>query len=90
MEAIWRDIEEREKCDGCPLIKNSRPLIFDGEHVKWVKVMVITEGPNEEAEPEFIASIANHPTFTFLQALFKGNFKPYNKERSKELSLIHI
>ncbi len=49
--------------------------------------MVITEGPNEEAEPEFIASIANHPTFTFLQALFKGNFKPYNKEHSKEINV---
>jgi len=87
MEAIWRDIEEHKKCDGCPLIKNSRPLIFDGEHVKWVKVMVITEGPNEEADPKFIASIANHPTFTFLQALFKGNFKPYYKKHDKNTNV---
>lgn len=80
MEKVWDDIKGYVDCGDCPLKNRSRPLLFDGEHVNWVKVMVITEGPNEEADRGFIASIANHPTFTFLQALFKGNFKPYYKK----------
>ncbi len=76
MRRVWEDIRNHADCNNCPLKDRSRPLLFDGDHVNWVKVMVITEGPNEEATREFIASIANHPTFTFLQALFEGNFKP--------------
>jgi len=84
LERVWNDIKRYVNCYDCPLKNVSRPLLFEGEHVNWVKVMVVTEGPNEEAEPEFIASMANHPTFTFLQALFKGNFKPrYEKHREK-------
>jgi len=78
IKEVWKEIEEREKCSECPLKDKSRPLFFKTE--KRVKIMVITEGPNEEAEPEVIASLANHPTFTFLQALFKGRFQPMQSD----------
>jgi len=71
---IWEEIYERKNCDNCPLKYKSHPLLF--KPAKRVKVMVVTEGPNEEAEPEFITSIANHPTFTFLRTLFQGKFQP--------------
>jgi len=87
MEKIWEDIKGYANCGDCPLRNRSRPLLFDGEHVNWVKVMVVTEGANEEADREFIASIANHPTFTFLQALFKGNFKPYYEKHGKDTNV---
>ena len=74
IKEIWRDIRGKAKCGDCPLKDKSYPLLF--EIKKNVRVMVITEGPNEEACKDFIASIANHPTFTFLYSLFKGRFKP--------------
>lgn len=73
IEDVWEDILEYRSCGECPLKGKTHPLLFKPK--SKVKVMVVTEGPNEEAEPEFIASIANHPTFTFLQALFRGNFQ---------------
>jgi len=75
---LWQQIENRKRCNKCPLKDKSRPLLFKPKN--RVRVLVVTEGPNEEAEPDFIASIANHPTFTFLQALFRGKFQPIGEE----------
>ncbi|MEA1993787.1 MAG: uracil-DNA glycosylase family protein [Euryarchaeota archaeon] len=74
---IWRVIEKREKCQSCVLKKKSEPLLFkiDSEP----NIMVVTEGSNIRTEKEFIASMGNHPTFTFLSALFEGNFHPLGK-----------
>ena len=38
--------------------------------------MVITYGPNRIEDPEIIASLANHLTYTYLSALFGGKFRP--------------
>lgn len=73
---IWNEIENCTSPD-CPL-GGGEPLIFKPE--RNVNVMVITEGPNEYQEPEVVASLANHPTFTFLQAMFKGKFQPRGKQ----------
>ena len=70
IEHIWNFITNYKYCDDCPLRGISKPILL--KFKDRVNVMVITEGPNEEADPEFIASIANHPTFTFLQAIFQG------------------
>lgn len=74
LKEVWKEIEDRRKCSECPLKDKSYPLLFKTE--MRVKIMAITEGPNEEAKPEFIASLANHPTFTYLQAFFRGRFQP--------------
>jgi uracil-DNA glycosylase len=67
-------IRAREKCpEECPL-RESKPLIFKPE--KPISVMVVTEGPSRETDPRFIASIANHPIFTYLYSIFGGRFKP--------------
>jgi len=74
---ILNEIKNRERCGSCPL-KNYEndysPLVFEPD--REVKVMVITYGPNRTENPEVIASLANHPTFTYLSALFGGNFRP--------------
>ena len=74
IESIWRDIEEKRFCGNCPLRDKSHPLLF--RPGRDVSIMTVTEGPNEYTEPMFIASTANHPTYTFLYALFGGNFNP--------------
>ena len=79
LESIWTEIEERKSCDSCPLKdplerKGIKPLIFKPK--RDVKVMVITYGPNRIRSPEIIASLANHPTYTYLSALFGGRFVP--------------
>jgi len=75
--SIWEIIKEKRNCKGCPL-KDAPQLLLNVD--KKVNVMVITEGPNVEAPKEFITSIANYPTFMYLQTLFKGNFHPYGKD----------
>jgi len=77
IKVVWREIENKKYCEDCPL-KDSYPLLF--KPTRNVEVMVITEGPNKEASKEVIASIANHPTYNFLYALFQGKFKPLNEE----------
>ncbi|TDA32220.1 MAG: hypothetical protein DSO03_03240 [Hadesarchaea archaeon] len=72
LQRIWKEIEN---CNvNCPL-RGKSPLLFRIK--RRVNVMVVTEGPNYKEEPENVASLANHPTFTFLQAMFGGRFKPY-------------
>jgi len=70
---IWQMIEEKQKCNGCRL-RARKPLIFRLKSP--IKVVVVTEGPNRQESPEFVASIANHPTYTFLYTLFGGCFTP--------------
>ncbi len=79
VKAVWKSIRCKSSCDDCPLKELSFPLLFDGECVARASVMVVSEGPNEVATREFIASIANHPTFTFLSVMFGCNFKPWGE-----------
>lgn len=75
LNAIWERIERRENCGSCPLrTGKTSPLIFRPD--RDVKVTVITQGPNRIEKPEVIASLANHPTFTYLSALLGGKFRP--------------
>ena len=77
LQLVWQKIESKVKCQGCPLEKESgRPLIIKPARVNKVQVMVATEGPNRKADKKFLTSIANHPTYTFLSALFSGRFQP--------------
>ncbi len=75
LRKIWEDIRNRARCDSCPLKDEKiEPLIFEPD--REVKVMVITYGPNRIESKGVIASLANHPTYTYLSALFGGNFRP--------------
>lgn len=87
LQAVWAKIRENKgngigPCSDCPLRfpgwEGSAwdPLILEPENISVVKTMVITEGPNREADRTHLVSLANHPTFTFLYALFKGKFEP--------------
>ena len=77
LRQVWGEIERQERCDNCPLKQRSGPLLFKPQHS--VSVMVITEGPNRKESKAFIASLANHPTFTYLTALAGGEFIPEGK-----------
>lgn len=74
VEYIVERIRNWCDCDNCPLKKRNIPLVFIPQ--RRVETMVITEGPNRVEEPNFITSLANHPTYTFLYTLFSGNFVP--------------
>jgi len=76
LQTVWEKIGSKAKCQGCPLKKEGEPLIIEPEGLSKIHIMVITEGPNRRTDREFLTSIANHPTFTFLFSLFGGNFKP--------------
>jgi uracil-DNA glycosylase len=76
LSRIWKEIENCPRSD-CPL-HPPRPLLL--KPGRSVNVMVITEGPNRPLEPGAIASLANHPTFTLLQAMFQGKFKPRSEQ----------
>ena len=77
LQLVWQKIRSKAKCQGCPLEKEGgRPLIIKPATVNKIQVMVVTEGPNRRTDKEFITSIANHPTCTFLSALFCGRFQP--------------
>jgi len=56
--------------------EKKEPLILEPKEPEKVKVIIVTEGPNRSESSQLITSVVNHPTFTFLQALFKGNFRP--------------
>lgn len=74
LKEIWKEIKKYDD-PNCPL--KTKPLLF--RIPKRANVMVITEGPNVEEKAENIASLANHPTFTFLQPMFKGKFRPLGR-----------
>lgn len=75
LEQVWGEIENWGRCGDCPLKGNTyKHLLFKPCHP--VSVMVVTEGPNRVENKEFIASLANHPTFTYLTALAGGEFTP--------------
>lgn len=77
LKEILENVRMRARCNSCPLKEfknNYSPLIFEPDHE--VRIMVITYGPNRTEKPEVIASLANHPTYTYLSALFGGNFRP--------------
>ena len=78
LEEIWKRIEKRLECNNCPLKEKSIPLLF--KPASPVKVMVVTEGPNRIEDKEFIASLGNHPTFTYLTALAGGKFIPEGQD----------
>ena len=74
---IWAQIKTKEKCAECPFRHlKEEPLIIKPLEYNKVHVMTITEGPNRRGDIKVLTSIANHPTFTFLFALFGGEFKP--------------
>jgi len=84
---IWERIKENKRkrlgpCSNCPLGapgwvgSNWEPLLLEPEHPESIGVMVVTEGPNRKADKKHLISMANHPTFTFLYALFRGKFEP--------------
>ena len=64
-----------ESCSNCPLKKNEL-LLLNPKNIDSIKIMTVTEGPNKREPIEIITSFANHPTFTFLFSLFKGNYNP--------------
>lgn len=74
LKKVWAEVEGWKRCGGCPLRKKSEPLLFKPQ--RPVNVMVITEGPNRVEDRDFIASLANHPTYTYLTALSGGKFIP--------------
>jgi len=74
LKVILKEVRDKARCDSCPLKDKSKPLIFEPDCD--VRVMVVTYGPNRTEEPEIIESLVNHPTFTYLSALFGGNFRP--------------
>lgn len=80
LRKVWGRIEDPKQngCSGCPLRGKSKPLLFKPE--RPVNVMVITEGPNRMEDKESIASLANHPTFTYLTALAGGKFVPEGED----------
>lgn len=69
LEDFWKSIN-KEECNKCPLKDMKPPLIMKINDL--VKVIVITEGPNQKGKAECIASFGNHPTYTFLYTLFNG------------------
>ncbi len=73
LKRVLEKIKMKERCAFCPL-KNSKPLIFVPD--RDVKIAVITEGPNREEDPELIASILDHPIYTYLLVLFGCKFSP--------------
>ena len=77
LQTVWHSIENKKKCNDCLLI-NMDPLIMKINEP--VKVMVITEGPNRQQQVKNIASLGNHPTYTFLYTLFSGKAKFRGKE----------
>lgn len=79
LEEIWKLIEDKSLCNGCPLIDNP-PLLFKVKNPWKIKAMFITEGPNRVASREFIASVANHPTYTFLSSITGCKFRPMDGE----------
>ena len=74
LNRILEEIKKKKKCGSCPLKDRSQPLIFEPD--REVRIMVISYGPNRTKKPDVIASLVNHPTFTYLSALFGGNFRP--------------
>ena len=74
LKEILKELENKVRCNSCPLKDKSEPLIFEPD--RGVKIMVITYGPNRTEKPKVIASLVNHPTYTYLSALFGGNFRP--------------
>jgi len=71
-------IEKREKCSGCPLLREGRrPLVVKPRSEDGVKVVVVTESPWEiEWDIDLVTSIANIPTFPYLYCLLSGEFRP--------------
>lgn len=77
LTSVWNQIENKTKCKGCSLEHPKyRPLVIKIPRPEITRVTVITEGPNRRTDEKFLASIANHPTFTFLYAIFGGKFRP--------------
>lgn len=74
LSTILEEVRSGKKCHSCLLKEKRQPLIFEPD--REVRVMAITYGPNRTEDPEIIASLANHPTYTYLSALFGGNFRP--------------
>ena len=91
LRVVWERIKENKlkgigPCSDCPLrisdwVGSSwPPLLIQPENLEGIRIMVVTEGPNRKADERFLISLANHPTFTFLYALFKGRFKPWGED----------
>ena len=79
LERVIERIENRNSCGHCPL-RVSKPLVFVPD--RDVRIAVVTEGPNREEEPELIASLVDHPMYTFLSALFGCKFRPIENATS--------
>lgn len=76
-EGACRDCPMRDpQWKGCEW----EPLLIEPENPHLIRVMVVTEGPNRQADVEYIVSLANHPTYTYIYTLFKGQFKPRGRD----------
>lgn len=76
--SVIEGIEKREKCSGCPLLKEGRrPLVIKPSSEDRLKAVVVTESPWEiEWDIDLVTSIANIPTFPYLYCLLGGEFRP--------------
>jgi len=80
LRSVWESIEKNkeygnESCGQCPLL-TCKLLLIKPTKLDQIGIMVITEGPNRPESIEVLTSPLNHPTFTFLYTIFRGNFRP--------------
>jgi uracil-DNA glycosylase len=79
LQLVWQEIESKAGCHGCSLEEEGEPLVLKPDNVDEIRVLVITEGPNKRIDRDFLTSVANHPTYTFLFSVFGGKFRPVGK-----------
>lgn len=77
---FWNYLEsckslKRDLCSKCPLA-SSQILLIKPSDPSRVYVTVVSEGPTKYQPVELLTSLANHPTYTYIQALFGGRFRP--------------